>query len=629
MSEDLNIHEDYEEIYSHNDIKKSIEKENKQEKEELAPYEYPYVKKSIRDKIKKPKQNNKNINPPQHYWKIAKDYIIKLDKKLQKENKFYVDKDFALKCIKFTSLLKHTAGKLENKNFQFSEWQIKAIVNIFGQKYVSGEYKGLRRYQRALFHMPKKNGKTETGAIFHLIMFFLDGSLSKEQYCIASDKEQALILHEAIETMIYSNDYNLKSEIAKATIQPPRITKYDSSGIYKQTITSLAKPLGDEKDGKKVTFFTSDEGHAQSSKNLYQLIKNGMALVEEPLEINLSTSGYNMQGYYYTDIYQYACKVRDGVIKDERFYYEIFELEEKDYLDEEGNEKLDFWKDRKLWAKVNPNLGISPTFSFMEGLVSEAENSQESLIAFKTKHLNLWLDKPDVWVDHRIWTKNQNQIDVEKLKGKVCYGGLDLATRWDLASLVLVFPDDSQGFRRYDILCRFWIPKDNMLKRVQKDKVPYFDFIKDGLIEATPGDSIDYDYIEKQIKQDCEDFDVKMIAYDRFNSTRIVQVINEAECTEMIPYNQTTVWFNAPVNELELLAHQGKLNHANNKVLNWHCSNIVTIKDSNGNVKFDKNKSIEKIDGMVSLAMAMGVCLKDVQEEEKVNVYEKRGMLIL
>ena len=156
-----------------------------------------------------------SINTVQYYWNEAKIYIIEKDKELQNQDKYYLDKDFAMKCIKFTSLLKHTAGKLENKNFQFADWQIKAIVNIFGVKYKSGEYKDLRRYQRALFHMPKKNGKTETGAIFHLIMFFLDGSLSKEQYCIASDKEQALILHEAIETMINSSDYGLKNEILK------------------------------------------------------------------------------------------------------------------------------------------------------------------------------------------------------------------------------------------------------------------------------------------------------------------------------------------------------------------------------------------------------------------------------
>lgn len=593
-------------------------------------FEYIEKVKLIAKNIEETTKNNPEKDNPKEYWEISKQYIIDKSRELDESNsKYYLDKDFAMKCIKFTSLMKHTAGKLENKYFRFSFWQIKAIVNIFGQKFRDGEYKGLRRYQRALFHMPKKNGKTETGAIFHLIMFFLDPSLSKEQYCIASDKEQALILHEAIETMIKSNDFGLIDEIDKITIQPPRITKTDASGIYKQTITSLAKPLGDEKDGKKVTFFTNDEGHAQVSKGLYQLIKNGMALTEEPLEINLSTSGYNLQGYYYNDLYLYACKVRDGVIQDERFYYEIFELDKSDYLDENGQEILDFWKDRKLWAKCNPNIGISPTYSFLEGLVSEAENSQESLIAFKTKHLNLWLDKPNVWVENRIWTQNQTPIDEEKLKGRICYGGLDLATMWDLAVLALIFPDDSQGFRRYDVLIRCWIPKDNMMKRVQKDKVPYFDFLKDGLIEATSGNSIDYDYIIKQISKDCEYFNVKMIAFDRHNSTHLVQKVTEMECTEMIPYAQTTVMFNAPIRELELLAHQGKLNHGNNKVLNWHCSNVVLIKDSNENIKFDKAKSTEKIDAMVALAMALGVALKDIEEKPEINIYQERGLIDL
>lgn len=572
------------------------------------------------------------INPPQYYWKLAKDYIIAQDELLRKEGEFYIDKQHAISCIKFASMLRHTDGELTDVTFQFSEWQIKAIVDIFGTKYISGEYKDLRRYTEALIFIPKKNGKTELGAVFHLIMFFLDKTLSKNQFCIASDKDQAMILHEAILTMLSSTKLKIKNKrlidhLIKTTVQPPQITKKD--GNYKHLITTLSKPQGEEKDGKKVTFFTNDEGHAQPSKSLYQLIKNGMALTEEPLEINLSTSGYNLQGYYYNDLYLYACKIRDGVIQDERFYYEIFELDKSDYLDENGNEIIDYWKDRKLWAKCNPNIGVSPTYSFLEGLVSEAENSAESLVALKTKHLNQWLDKPNVWIENKVWTQSQSPIDIESLKGKLCYAGLDLATIWDLAAFVLIFPDDSQGFRRYDILCRFFVPKDNLLKRVQKDKVPYLDFLRDGLITATPGNEIDYSYIEKQILQDCNDFNVKMIAYDRYNSNHLIQKLTEAECSEMIKFSQNMTWFNAPIREIELLAHQGRLNHQNNKVLNWHCSNVVLMKDSNDNMKFDKNKSIEKIDGMVSLAMAMGVCLVDLKEEVKENVYEKRGMRIL
>ena len=569
------------------------------------------------------------INPPQYYWKLAKDYIIAQDELLRKEGEFYIDKQHAISCIKFASMLRHTDGELTDVTFQFSEWQIKAIVDIFGTKYISGEYKDLRRYTEALIFIPKKNGKTELGAVFHLIMFFLDKTLSKNQFCIASDKDQAMILHEAILTMLSSTKLKIKNKrlidhLIKTTVQPPQITKKD--GNYKHLITTLSKPQGEEKDGKKVTFFTSDEGHAQPSEQLFKLINKGLALAKEPLRIHLSTAGFNKEGYFYRKIYSYAKKVKSGEIKDKRFYHVMLEIDD---IEEVEIKDPDYWKKEEYWKMVNPCYPISPQKVHMEDQVLKSEFSSENLVDFKTKHLNIWCDKSSVWVKSSIWTSNQSKIDLETLKGKVCYGGLDLATRWDLASLVLLFPDDSLGYRRYDILCRFWIPKDNMMERIKRDRVPYFDFIQDGLIEATEGDSIDYDYIEKQIKQDCADYDVKMIAYDRYNSTRIVQVINECKATEMIPFNQTTVWMNAPINELELLAHQGKLNHQNNKVLNWHCSNVVIIKDSSGNIKFDKDKSIEKIDGMVSLAMAMGVCLKDIEEKPEESIYNTRGLLEL
>lgn len=595
--------------------------------------EYKQIIQKRKDELYKEQKdvNLDIIKPVKYFWDKAKKYIIEQSEYLEKnEPLYYIDKKFAYACIKVASTMKHTAGKLENKNFQLSDWQIKAIVDIFGTKYRFGKYEGLRRYQRVLFHMPKKNGKTETGALFHLIMFFLEDSLSKEQYCIASDKDQAVILHDAITTMIKSNDFGIEDDIKKITIQPPRITKTDESGVYNQTITSLAKPLGDSKDGKKVTFFTSDEGHAQETKNLYQLVKNGMALVDEPLEINLSTSGYNLQGYYYTDIYSYACKVRDGIIEDKRFYYVIFELEESDYKDEEGNEIPDFWKDKKLWAKVNPNIGVSPTYSFLEGLVSEAENSEESRIAFLTKHLNMWCDKPSVWIKHGVWSSGQTPIDREKLKGRACYAGLDLATIWDLAALVLIFPDEENG--SFDVLCRFWSPASNMRERSQRDKVPYSQWDREGLITATTaygGVAIDLDTIYNDIMIDCLDFDVKYLAYDRYRANDLITKLEESEATECIPYSQTPAMFNAPIEEIERLCMQNKLNHGNNKILSWHCSNVVLLKDSNDNKKFDKKKSAEKIDGIVALGMAFGVYLVDKKEEEEIPIYEKRGMRIL
>lgn len=514
-------------------------------------------------------------------------------------------------------MIKHTAGELAGKNFQFMDFQIKLIIDVFGTKHRDGEFKGLRRYQRVLLFMAKKGGKSQLGALLTIIYFFLDSEKAKECYSMASDLDQAKILWKAFSTMI-RQEPDLE-EMVKTTIQPPRVSKFNGAFVDEYLAVSST---ADSKDGLNVSMALVDEPHTYPNKALYQIITDGMAGRNQPLEIIMSTAGYNLQGFFHTEIYQYAKKLQAGIIKDETFYYVLFEPSEEDLL------LPDYWKNEEVWKKANPGYPRSPTASYMKSKVLQAEESASNLRSFLTKHINCWVDKPDIWLENKVWTQNQSPIDLEKLKGKQCYGGLDLAQTRDLAAFILIFPDDSLGYRRYDILCRFWIPKDNMFQRIKRDKVPYFDFIQDGLITATEGNSIDYKYIENQILQDCADYDVKQIAYDRYMSTSIIQTLSKADCTTLIPYNQTTVWFNAPVIELETLAHQGRLNHQNNKVLNWHCSNVVIFRDSSGNVKFDKDKSTEKIDGMVALAMAMGVATKDMEiEEDNSSTYNERGML--
>ena len=565
------------------------------------------------------------FNPPQYYWNLAKKYIIKKDTELRKEGKYFIDKDLALSCIKFTSLLRHTDGILLNVNFQLVTWQIEAIVDIFGTKYISGEYKGFRRYQRALFFMPKKNGKTELGAVFHLIMFFIiDSTRVKNQFSVAEDSKQALILHCAIETMLKSSfeDLKLMDEIEKIKVQPPTIKKRNN--IYSQTIMALSKPIGnsDSQDGKKVTFFTSDEGHAHTSKKLYQLIRNGMASQEEPLEINISTAGESKTTYFYTDIYLYAKKVKQGIIKDERFYAVIFEIDKVEVIEEKNP---DFWQEEKYWKEANPAYPISPTKSFMEGLILEAEYSELSLVIFKIKHLNIWQDKAKTWISSEKWKKSfKYEIDEEKLKGKTCFGGLDLASNIDIAAFVMVFPKDND---EYDVICRFWIPHENMIERTRKDKVPYLQWVKDKLITTTKGNAIDFNFIEKQIKEDCEKFNVKEIAYDRWSAFQLVTNLKDCGISQMVPIPQG-FGLNSGLKEIETATIAKRLNHGNNKVLTWMLNNVVIRTNADDKIKIDKQRVAEKIDGVASLAMALAIKMVS-EKSESVNVYEKRGMRIL
>ncbi len=329
------------------------------------------------------------IKEPQIFWDIAKQYIIEQSKFLEKnEPNYYIDKQLSYSYIKFASLIKHTAGELAGKNFQFMDFQIKAIVDIFGTKHLSGEFKGLRRYQTVLFFMAKKGGKSQLGALLTLLYFFLDDEKAKECYSMASDLEQAKILHKAFTTMIKQTPE--LEEMVKTTIQPPRVSKYNGAFIDEYIALSST---ADSKDGLNVSLALIDEPHSYANKDLYQIVTDGMAGRTQPLQIIMSTAGYNLQGFFYTQIYQYAKKIKSGIIKDDSFYQVMFEPDEADLEDP------NFWKKEEVWRKSNPNYPISPTASYMKNKVLQAEQSEQSLISFKVKHLNTFVDKANVTVD--------------------------------------------------------------------------------------------------------------------------------------------------------------------------------------------------------------------------------------
>ena len=560
-----------------------------------------------------------DFKEPRHYWKIAEDYIIKQSIELAIEDEYYLDEKLAMKIIKFSSLIKHTAGKTANINFQFQFWQIKSIVDVFATKHKAGQFKGFRRYQKVLFFMPKKNGKSELAGLLHIIMFFIDPQLAKEQYSIASDLEQALIIHDVARTMI-ENEPELANMVDKITVKPPQIMK--KNGAFKDTFTSLSKPQGDSKDGKKVTFFTSDEGHSQPTKVLYQLMTNGMASCDEPLEIHLSTAGYNKQGYFYLDVYQYAVKVKKGLIKDDRFYSVMFELHEQE-IEELEETRPDYWKDPEIWAKVNPNLGISPTLSFMHGQASAAENSEESLIAFKTKHLNQWMDKAMTWIPSRTWD-NPKTFTLEDFKGQKAYYGLDLSSVSDLTNLTLVFKRDEKIY----VFQKYYIPEENIKKRVEHDRVPYLDWIRDGHLTATKGNRVDYSYIEKDIIALHQDHPIDFLGFDQWNSNYLITRL-EKEDIETVAVVQGFKTLSPACKLIEVMAGDNNIVHNNNPILAWCLDNVVLTKDDNENVRPSKKNSIEKIDGVAGLLNAMVLYILDKEEENTESHYETAGLIDL
>jgi len=215
-------------------------------------------------------------------------------------------------------------------------------------------------------------------------------------------------------------------------------------------------------------------------------------------------------------------------------------------------------------------------------------------------------------------------VDAEGLRGRICCAGLDLSSNIDISAFVLVFPPQADE-DNYPVLARFWIPEEAMIERSRRDRVPYDVWVRQGFITATPGNVIDYAWILHQIDQDAQAYDIREVAFDRWGATKIQTELAERGGDDwLVQFGQGYVSMNPPMRELERLTLEHKLAHGNNPVLTWMANNLVVRTDPAGNIKPDKEKSIERIDGMVALVMALDRALR--HEPPKRSVYEDRGL---
>ena len=220
------------------------------------------------------------------------------------------------------------------------------------------------------------------------------------------------------------------------------------------------------------------------------------------------------------------------------------------------------------------------------------------------------------------WDKCGAAVDVDSLKGRVCYGGLDLSSKIDLTAFALVFPaEDESGL--YDVLCKFYCPEDTIGERSRIDNVRYDIWRDQGFITATPGNVIDYTFIERDILQATKDYQLMQIGFDPWNATntatRLQQELNPTSDENgilMVEMRQGARTFNEPSKDLLVQVMQGKIRHGNNPVLRWCADNLVMRSDANGNVAPDKEKATEKIDGMVALIMAYGRAMVNKDDAE-------------
>jgi phage terminase large subunit-like protein len=416
-----------------------------------------------------------------------------------------------------------------------------------------------------------------------------DGEASPEIYIAAAKEAQARIcLDAAREIGKRTPEINKRLNIYNYEIKKP-----DDGGVMRALGSDSKK-----QDGLNISVGIIDEYHTHPSDDMYDILKQGCGAREQPVIDIITTAGYD-KTYPCFDFRDHCIKVLQGVSVQENLFTVIYTIDEDDD-----------WKDPKVWKKANPNWSIINQTDFKdEAEMAITRNSEEP--KFKTKRLCVWTDAADVWVKDDDWMECAGEeID---LVGVDCWGGLDIAETVDINAFVLLFSKDD----RYYVKSFYWIPEKKVKEK--EDRVNYWKWKEDGLINVMPGSALDDEFMTRDIIEILAKYQPKLVAFDRFYSRGVISRLEKAGIDierQFAAYGTGYVSQTGPVRELERRIGLRNLDHFSNPVMRWMCSNIVLSMDASGNVKFDKAKSRDKIDGMAALALATAAEMNEEEKEE-------------
>jgi len=521
---------------------------------------------------------------------------LKLDRKLLKRGWYFQKSEADRVCIFFEQWLRHSKGKWAGESFKLELWQKAKLRRLFGWRRPDGT----RRYRRTAWWLPRKNGKSTLAAGSDLFLLVADNEPGAEVYSAASSEEQAGAVFNEAKRMVRASEplSELTETFKKSIFVPSTLSKY-------QVLS--AKP--DSKHGLNVHGIVIDELHTLRDRELYDVLTSASAAREQPMEFLISTAGSDIGSFAY-EVWDYSLKVRDGILEDPEFLPVV-------YCAEEGDD----WQHESTWKKANPNYGISVSKAFLKGELKKCEGMPGRVAAFKQLYLNLWTQDVAAWLEIEAWREcGVPGITIDRYKGRKCYIGLDLSLTKDITAMAMVFPNEDGTV---DALMRFWCPAENAQKRAKNDRVQYPLWIQQGHIKPTPGNTVDYKYIRREIQEVGKIVDVQEIAYDRWKAIELSLQLQDEDGFTMVEFGQGTKSMLAPTAELERLILSREITHDGNPCMEWMVSNVVVQTDAAGNMKPNKAKSRERIDGVVALVMALGRSSLGTQTS---SVYETRGL---
>ena len=492
----------------------------------------------------------------------------------------------------FERFLHHSKGKWAGDPFTLLPWQQFMISSLFGWKRSDGS----RRFRTLFCAVGRKNGKSATCSGLGLAMLDFDQEPAAEVYFSATKRDQARICHVEAERMVKASPH-LKKRIG-----------IHRNNLHVKATGSKAEPLSSEArslDGLSPHCAIIDEYHAHKDAEIFHVLKSATGARAQPLLAIVTTAGWNIDGPCFH--FQKTCQdVLQGIKDDDSLLPLIYCLDEEDD-----------WKDQSTWIKANPSLGESISMDYLVEQYTQATNYGSTEEAnFRTKHLNEWVSSSDVWIKDEEWmASGSDPIEVDE-KSLTWYGGLDLAAVSDFCCLVLVapLPDGELLARRW-----YWLPESARERRMDREESSiHMDMLDLSYFHLSPGNVTDYQALRRTISgyyvQDgtvmhdtsciMDQYNVASISFDRWNSSTLVTQLT-GDGVLMAPIGMGYASQSAPLRELERLILEKKLIHEGDPVLRWMMRNVMIQRDPAGNIKLDKARSQDKIDGVMSLNCAV------------------------
>jgi phage terminase large subunit-like protein len=510
---------------------------------------------------------------------------------------YYFDEDAANKVCTFLSLMPHTKGKWARKRelIELQPWQCFAFTTLFGWKIKKNNR---RRYRRAYFAVPRKNGKSIIGSGIGLYMFSVDGEFGAEVYSGATTEAQAWEVFRPAKQMLERTpelQEALGAEVwAKSLLVPADGSRFEPV-------------IGKPGDGASPSCAIVDEYHEHDSSDLVDTMETGMGAREQPLLLMITTAGFNIAGPCYDQEVE-AKKVLEGALDDPELFALIYTIDDGDD-----------WTSPAVLRKANPNFGISVDEDFLLSQQRQATQSASKQVRFKTKHLNIWCSAKSAWLNMLEWNKCADyNLRREQFKRERCYLTLDLASRSDICVLMLVFVRVIDGRQHFYLFGDYYLP-EAAIEGAEKNANTYRKWVIEGFLQQHDGAEIDFDLIEEDMLALVAEYGPEEVVFDPWRAAQLEQRLTKNGIAA-VELGAQVKNLSLPMKELESAIKAGRVHHDGNPMLTWMMSNVVAKLDAKDNIYPRKEKPEQKIDGPV--AAIMGVARAISGEETTTSFWE-------